>query len=63
MRDDKQARLDWLRKQVEYWQGQAVGSTYTGYAADELARYKTMLAKAEVELAADQRQRKLFDVR
>lgn len=57
-----QDRIAWLRRQVDYWQRLASGSTYTSYAAEELKRHQTLLRKAEVELAADERQGKLFDV-
>ena len=63
MSDDRQSRLAWIRRNVEYWQNEVNERPGNRYAEDELARYKTMLAKADADLAADQRQRKLFDVR
>ncbi len=63
MSEDKQAKLTWIRKNVEYWQNEVNERPGNRYAAEELARYKTMLAVADAKLAADQRQRKLFDVR
>jgi len=58
-----QERIAWLRRQVDYWQRQVGESPHSTLAADELVRHRTMLRKAEVELAADERQGKLFDVR
>jgi len=58
-----QERIEWLRRQVDYWQRQVAESPHSTLAADELERHRTLLRKAEVELAAEQRQGKLFDVR
>ncbi len=63
MSDDKQAKLTWIRKNVEYWQNEVNERPGNKYATESLEQYKTMLAKADAEFAADKRQRKLFDVR
>ena len=58
-----QEHIAWLRRQVDYWQRQVAEAPHSSYAADELERHRTLLRKAKVALAADERQGKLFDVR